>query len=236
MNDVFHRLKRVLFITYLVALHLVVLYFVGERILGMGLFFSTPDTGRVTVPTIETPLPTPLSISPGLADLSAVSNNSTVQTAPSPTYSVGHGELLVPVVGVKREQLIDTFSDSRTEGRFHDAIDIPAAAGTPVIAAADGQIIKFWESEAGGITIYQLSADKQFVYYYAHLQRRADEIKEGEFVRKGATIAFVGDTGNAGAGNYHLHFSIARVTDPKRYWEGTYINPYTLLRNAESPR
>lgn len=114
---------------------------------------------------------------------------------------------------------------------MHDGIDIPAAQGTPVIAAADGQITRLFQNELGGTTIYQLSTDQKLVFYYAHLQRYADGLSEGMFVRQGEVIAYVGDTGNAGPGNYHLHFSIAVVSDPKRHWEGTNINPYPLLRN-----
>jgi murein DD-endopeptidase MepM/ murein hydrolase activator NlpD len=126
--------------------------------------------------------------------------------------------------------LLDTFSAARSEGRVHDAIDIPAPAGTSVIAAADGQIVKLFQSERGGTTIYQASVDRKLIFYYAHLQRYADGLVEGKFVKQGETIAYVGDTGNAGPGNFHLHFSIAVVADPKRYWEGTNINPYPLLR------
>ncbi len=142
---------------------------------------------------------------------------------------VGKLNLIIPVSGVKPAQLHDTFTDARSEGRVHDAIDIAAPQGTPVIAAADGEIIKLFESERGGTTIYQLSTDKKLVYYYAHLQRYADGLAAGKLVHQGVIIAYVGDTGNAGAGNYHLHFSIAIVSDPSRYWEGTNINPYPLL-------
>ena len=139
-------------------------------------------------------------------------------------------KLIIPVVGVKPEQLIDTFADARSEGRVHDAIDIPAAAGTSVVAVADGEIIRLFQSERGGTTIYQLSADRKLVFYYAHLQRYADGLATGAYVKQGEVIAYVGDTGNAGAGNFHLHFSISVPADPKRYWEGTNINPYPLLR------
>jgi murein DD-endopeptidase MepM/ murein hydrolase activator NlpD len=138
--------------------------------------------------------------------------------------------LIIPVAGVRSDQLVDTFTASRSEGRTHDAIDIIAPADTPVLAAADGQITKLWQSERGGTTIYQLSADQKMIFYYAHLARYADGLTEGKQVRQGDVIAYVGDTGNAGVGNYHLHFSIALVSDPKRYWEGTNINPYPLLR------
>jgi peptidoglycan LD-endopeptidase LytH len=138
--------------------------------------------------------------------------------------------LIIPVAGVHPDELHDTFSESRSEGRIHDAIDIAAPLGTPVLAAADGTIVKLFHSERGGTTIYQLSADNKFVYYYAHLDRYAEGLTEGHFAKQGETIAHVGDTGNAGAGNYHLHFSVPLISDPKRYWEGVNINPYPLLK------
>jgi murein DD-endopeptidase MepM/ murein hydrolase activator NlpD len=143
---------------------------------------------------------------------------------------VGTLKLIIPVVGVRPDQLIDTFTAARSEGRSHDAIDIPAPAGTPVVAAADGEIVKLFPSERGGTTIYQLSPDKKLVFYYAHLQGYADGLVAGKSVKQGEVIGYVGDTGNAGAGNFHLHFSIAVLADPKRYWEGTNINPYPILR------
>ncbi len=137
--------------------------------------------------------------------------------------------LIIPVADVKPDQLVDTYNDARSEGRVHDAIDIMAPADTPVLAAADGKILKLFQSDRGGTTIYQLSQDEKMVFYYAHLSRYADNLTEGSVVRQGQTIAYVGDTGNAGTGNYHLHFSIALVSDPQRYWEGSYLNPYPLL-------
>lgn len=139
-------------------------------------------------------------------------------------------KLVVPVAGIKKQDLRDTFNDARSEGRTHNALDIMAPAGTPVIAATDGKIVRFHESELGGITIYQLATDGRLVLYYAHLQNRAEGITENMDVKKGTVIGYVGDTGNAGAGNYHLHFAMWIVDDPKRYWEGTNINPYQYLR------
>jgi murein DD-endopeptidase MepM/ murein hydrolase activator NlpD len=115
---------------------------------------------------------------------------------------VGQMNLIVPVAGVRPDQLLDTFDDARSEGRVHDAIDIPAAAETPVLAAADGKILKLFNSEKGGTTIYQLSANNELVFYYAHLARYADGLAEGNVVKQGEVIAYVGDTGNAGPGNY----------------------------------
>jgi len=150
---------------------------------------------------------------------------------PVPRASSGSpAKLIIPVAGVRPEQLRDTFSEARSEGRVHDAIDIPAPRGTPVIAAADGPIVKLFQSERGGTTIYQLSTDGKFVYYYAHLDRYADGLSEGHFAKQGETIAYVGYSGNAGSGNYHLHFSVAEISDPKNFWHGVNINPYPLLR------
>lgn len=181
-------------------------------------------TGRVPTPSLIEPLPAPVAES-----------TPSVQSAPSviqPEAQITRIDkpLIIPVAGIRADQLTDTFSDSRSEGRTHDAIDIMAPAETPVLAAADGQIQKLWQSELGGTSIYQLSADQKMIFYYAHLARYADGLTEGKQVRQGDVIAYVGDTGNAGAGNYHLHFSIAVVSDPKRYWEGTNINPFPLLR------
>ncbi len=154
---------------------------------------------------------------------------STPNLSAPPVAYLGTLKVIVPVAGVRPDHLQDTFADSRSAGRVHDAIDIPAPAGTPVLAAADGEILKLFQSERGGTTIYQLSADKKLVFYYAHLQGYADRLFEGKSVRQGEVIGYVGDSGNAGPGNYHLHFSIAVVADPKRYWEGVNINPFPLL-------
>lgn len=183
---------------------------------------ATPSPAALTPPTeTSTPSEPGASPSPG--------NQQTANELTDAIGFVGKLKLVVPVVGVRSDQLLDTFTDARSEGRSHDAIDIPAPAGTPVVAAADGEIVKLFESERGGTTIYQLSPDKKLIFYYAHLQGYAEGLVAGKFVKQGEVIAYVGDTGNAGAGNYHLHFSISIVPDPKRYWEGTNINPYPLL-------
>lgn len=189
------------------------------------------ETPTKTSPSFEvTPSPFPSAaaevppLEPGLSSTPAAPGEQ-----PRESF-VGQVNLVIPVLGVKPEQLLDTFGDARSEGRPHDAIDIAAAAGTPVVAASEGEIARLFQSEKGGTTIYQLSPDKKLVFYYAHLQRYADGLHEGKYLRRGEVIGYVGDTGNAGAGNYHLHFSIAILTDPKRHWEGTNINPYPLLK------
>ena len=186
----------------------------------------TPPVALTSSPIVPSPTTTPADIpqaEPGL------SPSQPAGEATQSTTFIGKLNLIIPVAGVKPEQLLDTFTDARSEGRSHDAIDIIAPAGTPVLAVSEGEIVKLFQSDRGGITIYQLSPDKKLVFYYAHLQRYADGIVPGKYVRQGEVIGYVGDTGNAGAGNYHLHFSIAALADPKRYWEGTNINPYPLL-------
>jgi len=137
--------------------------------------------------------------------------------------------LLIPVAGVMPSQLHDTFNEARSEGRQHQALDIAAPQGTPVLAAADGVSIKLFQSDKGGITMYELDPSGRYVYYYAHLMRYADGIEEGKQLSRGEVIGYVGDTGNAGAGNYHLHFAISKLTSPRQWSGGQAIDPYPFL-------
>ena len=216
--------RKLLIVYYLLTIHLIAGYFLADELAEK--FEVVPaQTSVPTTPPIAVSEPSALP-SPALtAPAATLSPAANVPNVPPPNPA----GLIIPVEGVTPGQLTDSFADSRSEGRVHDAIDIMAPAGTPVLAVADGTIVKLWDSLQGGITIYQLSSDKKFVYYYAHLQRRADDLKVGDEVKQGRTLGFVGDTGNAGAGNYHLHFSISVVNDPNRYWEGVSINPFPLL-------
>lgn len=140
------------------------------------------------------------------------------------------GVMLVPVAGVARAALADTWGDTRGGGaRRHNAIDIMAPGGTPVVAAAPGRIEKLFRSEAGGLTLYVRSPDRGWTYYYAHLGGYAPGVREGQAVRAGELLGYVGDTGNAGAGNHHLHFAVARMRAGERWWQGEPVNPYPLL-------
>jgi murein DD-endopeptidase MepM/ murein hydrolase activator NlpD len=142
--------------------------------------------------------------------------------------------LLIPVEGVTAAQLRDTYNSARSGGRVHDAIDIHAPRGTPVRATTDGVIRKLHVGDRGGLSLYQMDDDGRTRYYYAHLDQYADGIAEGRRVRRGDVIGYVGDTGNAQPGDYHLHFSIAILHDQSRWWEGTNVNPYDVLAREPS--
>ena len=138
--------------------------------------------------------------------------------------------LTLPVQGIKKDDLRDTFNELRGGTRRHEAIDILAPRRTPVFAVEDGEIARLFFSEAGGITIYQFDPGEDYVYYYAHLERYADGLKEGDDVKRGEIIGYVGTTGNAPRDTPHLHFAIFKMTDEKRWWQGSAIDPYSVLR------
>jgi murein DD-endopeptidase MepM/ murein hydrolase activator NlpD len=144
---------------------------------------------------------------------------------------VGPSGLAVPVQGVKPAQLSDTFTQARAGGaRSHDAIDIMAAEGTPVISASEGRVEKlFFSDGGGGITVYVRSPDQRWTYYYAHLQGYAPGLAEGQQVKRGQLLGRVGHTGNANPAGPHLHFAINRMEPGQRWWQGNPINPYPLL-------
>ncbi len=138
--------------------------------------------------------------------------------------------LRVPVRGVPAARVPSTFAESRGGGRRHEALDIPAPRGTAVVAAADGRVHKLFASAAGGLTVYVLDPAGRFVYYYAHLDAYRPGLAEGQAVRAGDELGTVGSTGNTNAAAPHLHFAVARVADPRRWWEGTPVDPKPLLR------
>ncbi|GMR28824.1 M23 family metallopeptidase [Stenotrophomonas sepilia] len=154
-------------------------------------------------------------------------------TAPPAAQAAGAPSgLLLPVQGILASQLRDTFTDARSEGRVHDAIDIMADAGTPVLAVADGTVEKLFDSERGGLTIYQFEPSGHWCYYYAHLQRYADGLAEKQVIKRGEVIGYVGSTGNASADAPHLHFEVHVLGPERQWWKGESINPYPLLRAA----
>jgi len=176
-------------------------------------------------------------IDPHQGEVTAAGEKVTVDPPAQPPVTIAEGVtvgpagLAIPVQGVKPEQLSDTFTQARAGGaRRHDAIDIMAGEGAPVVAAADGTVEKLFFSEGGGgITVYVRSPDTRWTYYYAHLQGYTPGLAEGQKVRRGQLIGRVGHTGNANPAGPHLHFVINRMEPGERWWQGSPINPYPLL-------
>jgi peptidoglycan LD-endopeptidase LytH len=138
--------------------------------------------------------------------------------------------LMVPVQGVSPDALVSSYRDARDGTRQHEAMDIPAERGTPVLAVEDGRIAKLFDSRLGGLTIYQFDPSEQFAYYYAHLDRYEPGLTEGDFVHRGQTVGYVGTTGNARPNAPHLHFAIFKLRPERRWWEGTPLDPYIVWR------
>lgn len=136
-------------------------------------------------------------------------------------------ELLFPLKGFTSIGIKDTFSESRGNHR-HEAIDIVAPRNTPVVAVDDGKIARLWYSQYGGITIYEFDPTSTYAYYYAHLEKYADNLKEQDWVEKGQVIGYVGTSGNAPKETPHLHFTIFKLTEEKHWWQGSAINPYDI--------
>lgn len=168
-------------------------------------------TGAGNIAVVDPPSGPPLAIAEGV--------------------EVGPAGLAIPVAGVEAKQLADTFTQARASGaRRHDAIDIMAPRGTPVVAAAPGTVEKlFFSDGGGGVTAYIRSPDARWSYYYAHLQRYAPGLREGQRVNRGQVIGYVGATGNANPEGPHLHFAINRMAPGEKWHQGAPINPYPLL-------
>ena len=208
-----------------------------------GAVVTHSEPGGPKAEPAHTPPPGDAKADEPKATPSAVPKSPDTQTAPDTTPAADTAskvtdadfdylsakKLLIPLANVVPSQLHDTFSEARSESRQHQALDIAAPQGTPVLATTDGVVIKLFQSDKGGITVYELDPSGRYVYYYAHLMRYADGIEEGKQLRRGEVIGYVGDTGNAGAGNYHLHFAISKVSSPHKWSGGEPINPYPLL-------
>jgi murein DD-endopeptidase MepM/ murein hydrolase activator NlpD len=179
------------------------------------------DTAHGDSPVIETAPP------------AATSGSGSPLTAPSiappPASSLKERNLEVPVEGVRRDQLTRQYNDPRGDRR-HEALDILAPYGTPVKAVEDGRVARLFQSKAGGITIYQYDPSETYCYYYAHLDRYAPGLREGEQVKRGQIIGYVGTSGNAPKNTPHLHFAVFRLNEQKKWWEGTPLDPYDILR------
>jgi peptidoglycan LD-endopeptidase LytH len=193
----------------------------------------------------ETPAPTSLtssaageSISPAPAprdcsDIDRRAFTSDVRTPPSEDDAVAylrHRRLQVPLPDLDVKALRSSFSEKRGGSRAHEAIDIMAPRNTSVQAVDDGCVAKLFESKAGGLTVYQFDPTLTYTYYYAHLERYAARIEEGDPVRRGQVIGYVGTSGNAPPDTPHLHFAIFIMGVEKRWWQGTPIDPFDVWR------
>ena len=191
--------------------------------------FTAPSTGRASPP----------ATAPSPSDVSALASDTLVApAAPGDTTAVRPSaaelaalaaQLTVPVAGVTPDRLLDTFDEPRGDRR-HNALDIPAPRGTPVLAAANGRILRLFSSEAGGLMIYAADPSERFILMYAHLDAYADGLAEGQRVLRGQTIGTVGTTGNAPPGVPHLHFAITRTSDVSKWWLGAPVDPRPLFQ------
>jgi murein DD-endopeptidase MepM/ murein hydrolase activator NlpD len=154
--------------------------------------------------------------------------NEALVVVPSMRDADAPRSIIIPVAGVDMTSIRDQFDEPRGDHR-HEALDIMAPRGTPVMAADDGVVKKLFTSAAGGLTVYEFDPDERFCYYYAHLDRYADGLHEGQHLVRGQIIGYVGSTGNAADNAPHLHFALIRLDPDKRWWKGTYVNPYPLL-------
>jgi len=155
-----------------------------------------------------------------------------VPIAGLPAAATSAQGLAMPIAGLRPSDLRDSFAEIHS-GHRHEAIDILEPRGTPVLAVDDGVLQKLFHSVPGGITIYQFNPAKTYCYYYAHLDRYAEGLAEGQRVRRGERIGYVGTSGNAPPQTPHLHFAIYALGPEKRWWEGTAIDPYPLLLKAQ---
>ena len=145
--------------------------------------------------------------------------------------------LMVPVDGVRPEKVADTYWQDRDGGaRTHQAVDILARRGTPVLSADSGTVLRLTRNTLGGITIYATDPEKRFVFYYAHLDHYATGLHEGQAVAQGEVLGYVGTTGNAPKNTPHLHFQVMRFVDARSWWNGPPFDPRPFLAQTGEGR
>lgn len=183
---------------------------------------------RAPIDTLTALAPESLQGAVDQARVAAVTSDTAAVTATAPELTALAARLMVPVAGVERSDLRDTYAESRGS-RPHDAIDIPAPRGTAVVSATDGRLLKLHNSVPGGLMVYAADASDRFILMYGHLDGYAPGIVDGMQLRQGQLIGYVGTTGNAPPETPHLHFAIARGQPRTSWWRGTAVNPYPLL-------
>jgi murein DD-endopeptidase MepM/ murein hydrolase activator NlpD len=159
---------------------------------------------------------------------------SSIAKAPRDATAVAPTTLQFPVPAVATARLDDSFHAPRDGGRRHNAIDIMAPRGTPVVSVEDGRVLRLTRNSNGGIALYATGLDEHFVYYYAHLDAYHPTMYAGRPLLRGDTIGFVGTTGNAPKDSPHLHFQMMRMPANRRFWNGEPINPYPFLRPSST--
>jgi murein DD-endopeptidase MepM/ murein hydrolase activator NlpD len=209
----------------------------GATLMGLSASLIILATPRSTTPADDIAPPViveapPPSIAVPPAPSAAVRDTPSAVTPAAPKAPIAidlrRRDLMVPVEGVTRAALVNSFRDRRNGNRQHEAIDILAPRGTPVLAVEGGTIEKLFTSVRGGLTIYQFDRTRTYTYYYAHLDRYQVGLREGQRVERGQVIGFVGTTGNAPKTTPHLHFAILLLSDKKQWWDGEAINPYDV--------
>lgn len=190
------------------------------------------DSGRARTGDSTGAVPSVRDSLDGSGDRTAGGRTAPTATATPAELTALRARLKPPVRGVAASALRDDYEQARGGGtRRHEALDIMAPRGTPVTAASDGRIVKLFDSQQGGLTIYQSDPSDRFVLLYGHLDRYEAGLKEGATVRQGQVIGYVGSSGNADPEGPHLHFAVARSADPARWWSsGTPVNPFLLLK------
>jgi murein DD-endopeptidase MepM/ murein hydrolase activator NlpD len=209
----------------------------GARVDSSGVIVRT-GAGDVEMPlprrdsanTAPTPAPpTPRELATDTLFAPAASNDSNAVRPTAAELADLAATMTIPVVGVQSKDLLDTFDEARGTRR-HNALDIPAPRGTPVISATGGRILRLFSSQAGGLMVYASDPNDRFVLMYAHLDRYANGLADGMPLQRGDTLGFVGTTGNAPPNVPHLHFGIARTSNVARWWTGMPVDPRPLLR------
>lgn len=179
-----------------------------------------------------------VGVSPGpVAAPDAIAVSPPIDTTPAPTNELAAlaATLIIPVQGVIASQLHDAYAEARV-GHVHEALDIMAPRGTPVISAADGLVLKLHKSVAGGNMVYAADVSDRYILMYGHLDRYADGVTEGVPIKQGQLLGYVGTTGNVPPGAPHLHFAVARGHPSLQWWKGVAMNPYPLFVGPLAPR
>ncbi len=136
--------------------------------------------------------------------------------------------LLFPIEGVDPSTIKGSFYEMHG-GAMHGASDILAPRNTPIHALEDGTIAQLFLSKPGGLTIYQFDPSGEYVYYYAHLEKYAPGLTQGDKVKRGQVIGYVGTSGNAPKDTPHLHLSVSLLGPEKHWWVGAPIDPYDVF-------